>query len=141
MATDRIIPGQENEGMRATPGTLLAVVGASVTLSCSAPTEPDPVIGQVHIERVDVRILESSPPQAVAHVEGVLGDGCTELHSLQQRRAGSVVVVTILNQRPRDAICTMIAKLYSADIPLEGQYPPGRYVVRVNGIERAFQTE
>jgi hypothetical protein len=35
----------------------------------------------------------------------------------------------------------MIAKLYQADIRLEGQYPPGQYTVKVNGVERAFRTE
>jgi hypothetical protein len=120
---------------------LLAALVLGTTVGCSSPTAPDPVIGQVHIERVDVRILESAPPQAVAHVEGVLGDGCTELHSVEQRRSGNAVEVTIRNQRPRDAICTMIAKLYQADIRLEGQYPPGQYTVKVNGVERAFRTE
>jgi hypothetical protein len=123
----------------------LAVVQAAIfvagTVACSSATAPDTLVGQVQIERVDVRILESAPPQAVAHVEGVLGDGCTEFHSLEQQRSGNVVVVTILNRRPREAICTMIAKLYKEDIPLQGGFPPGQYLVRVNGVERAFRTE
>ena len=51
------------------------------------------------------------------------------------------MTVSIRNTRPREAICTMIARLYKADIPLEGQYPAGQYVVRVNGVEKAFRTE
>jgi hypothetical protein len=120
---------------------LVAVLTASAAAACASPTGLDPVIGQIQIERVDVRILESAPPQAVAHVEGVIGDGCTELHSVEQQRSGSTVTITILNTRPREAICTMIAKLYKADIPLEGSYPPGQYVVRVNGLEHSFRTE
>jgi hypothetical protein len=119
----------------------LVTLAAITALACSNPTELDVIIGQVQIERVDVRVLDSSPPQAVAHVKGVLGDGCTELHSLDQERSGNVVVVTIRNQRPRDAICTMIAKVYEADIPLQGTYPRGEYVVKVNGVERVFRTE
>jgi hypothetical protein len=49
--------------------------------------------------------------------------------------------LTILKQRPRQAVCTAIAKLYEADVPLQGQYPPGRYVLRVNGFEKPFTTE
>ena len=120
---------------------LAVLIAGLATAGCSGPTDPELIIGQIQIERVDVRILESFPPQAVAHVEGVLGDGCTEFHSLEQRRSGNMVTVTILNTRPREAICTMIAKLYKADIPLEGPYPPGQYVVRVNGLEKAFRTD
>ena len=127
--------------MRHRLAVLLAGLGAVAAAGCTSPTDPDLVIGQIQIERVDVRILESFPPQAVAHVEGVLGDGCTEFHSIEQRRSGNTVTLTILNTRPREAICTMIAKLYKADIPLEGNYPPGQYVVRVNGVETSFRTD
>ena len=127
--------------MRHRLAVLLAGLGAVAAAGCTSPTDPDLVIGQIQIERVDVRILESFPPQAVAHVEGVLGDGCTEFHSIEQRRSGNTVTLTILNTRPREAICTMIAKLYKADIPLEGNYPPGQYVVRVNGVEKSFRTD
>jgi hypothetical protein len=120
---------------------IFAGLAAAVAARCSSPTDPEQVIGQIQIERVDVRILESFPPQAVAHVEGVLGDGCTEFHSLEQSRSGNTVIVSIRNTRPREAICTMIARLYRADIPLEGQYPPGQYLVRVNGVEKAFRTD
>ncbi|HUG55383.1 MAG TPA: hypothetical protein VMR21_17375 [Vicinamibacteria bacterium] len=116
----------------------LALVAAA---SCSSPAAPDVLVDEVQIERVDVRILESFPPQAVAHVEGFLGDGCTEFHSLDQQRAGNVVTITILRQRPVAAICTQIGKLYSADIRLTGQYPPGRYVLRVNDVETTFVTQ
>jgi len=114
-----------------------------VALGCAYanPGGSSPVVDPIQIDSVDVRILESSPPQAVAHVQGLLGDGCSELHSLTQSRSASTITVTILRQRPRDAICTQIAKLYEADIPLEGQYPPGRYVLRVNAFEKVFTTD
>lgn len=116
-------------------------LGAVTAVACSNPADPDLVVDLVQIESVEVRIMESSPPQAAAHVEGVLGDGCSELHSQTQTRSENTVTITILRQRPRDAICTQIAKSYVADIPLEGQYPPGRYVLRVNGVETTFSTE
>lgn len=105
-----------------------------------SPTEGDLSIDPISIDSVDVLVLESSPPQASAHVKGVIGDGCSELHSVSQSRSGATVTVTILRQRPRDAICTQIARLYDEVIRLEGTYPPGRYVVRVNGVERTFTT-
>jgi hypothetical protein len=132
--------GDEMDGR---PPLTRVLLGLAVLLTgaCGQHQSPDSVLEPITIESVDIRILESSPPRAVAHVKGVIGDGCSELHSVTQSRDGSTVTVTILRERARDAICTQIAKLYEADIPLEGQYPPGRYLLRVNGFEKPFITE
>jgi hypothetical protein len=123
-------------------GIGIAAVSAS---SCSngnpAAADADLLVDEIQIDSVDVRVLESSPPQAVAHVQGILGDGCSELRSESQTRLGNLVLVTILRERPREAVCTQIAKLYVADIPLKGEYPPGRYLLRVNEVEKTFTTE
>lgn len=121
--------------------TGLSAALALLALACAAPTSPSLIVDAIQIESVDVRILESSPPQAVAHVLGFLGDGCSEFYSLDQARSGSTITVTILGKRPRQAVCTQIAKLYESDVPLAGQYPPGRYLLRVNGFEKVFTTE
>ena len=57
---------------------------------------------------------------------------------MRQEHSGSTVIITILRERPRDAICTQEARLYDARILLEGVFPPGSYLVRVNDVERAF---
>jgi len=129
------------------PITTLMSIGLAAVLAaaCSYQSNPtgadDLLVEPIQVESVDVLILESFPPQAVAHVRGILGDGCSEFHSLQQERSGNIVTVTILRQRPRDAICTQIGKVYDENIPLEGQYPPGRYVLRVNEVVKRFTTE
>ena len=128
-------------GMRTSP-LVVSIPLALVLLGCSsaAPTRPDLVTEPIQIESVDVLILESAPPQVSARVRGVLGDGCATLHSVGQERSGNTVTVTILRERPRDAICIQIAKLYDETIRLEGQFPPGDYVLRVNAFPRAFST-
>ena len=123
----------------------LAVVAiglaAGLGAACSTPASPDVVVEPIQIDRVDVRIRAGSPPQAWAHVVGVVGDGCASLHSVRQGRSGNTVTVTILRQRPRVAVCTQIARLYDEVIPLDGPYPPGTYLLRVNDVERTFTTE
>lgn len=117
------------------------VLGAPLMLGCGAsPTASDVVTEPIQIDRVDVLILESSPPQVTVRVEGVLGDGCATLHSVGQQRSGNTVTVTILRERPREAVCTQIAKLYDDVIRLEGQFPPGDYLLRVNSVEKTFST-
>jgi hypothetical protein len=118
-----------------------APLAALLLAACALPADPDVVVEPIHVDSVDVRVMESSPPQASAHVRGVLGDGCASFHSLEQQRSGNTVTVTILRERPRDAVCTQIAKLYEDDIPLQGTFLPGDYLVRVNGVEKAFTTE
>ena len=123
----------------------LAGAFALVLAGSGCAVEPDPVpqflITPIVIERVDVRVLETSPPQATAHVEGVIGDGCSELNSQRQVRDGNTVTITELGQRPPHAICTQIAKIYREDIPLEGVFPPGQYVLNVNAVARTFSTQ
>ena len=75
---------------------------------------------------------------ASAHVRGVIGDGCTELSFTTIDRGGARITVTIFAQRPADAICTQIAKLYDAVLVLPGDFPPGQYVLRVNSVEKTF---
>lgn len=104
-------------------------------------TTPDVTLGPIQINRVDVQVAETSPPRASAHVQGVIGDGCSTLHSVEQERSGSTVTLRILRERPTDAVCTQIAQLYDETIALDGAFPPGRYVLRVNDVETAFTTE
>ena len=123
---------------------LLAVCASVAAVGCDdseRPTAPRVEVTPIQIDSVDVQVQESSPPRAAAHVRGVIGDGCSELHSVQQARSGNAVILTILRERPIDAVCTQIARLYDETIPLEGTFPPGRYVLRVNGIETPFATE
>jgi hypothetical protein len=114
---------------------------AALLAACALPADPDVVVEPIQVDSVDVRVMESSPPQAAARVQGVLGDGCASLHSQEQQRSGNTVTLTILRERPRDAICTQIEKLYDENIALQGALPPGEYVLRVNGVEKAFTTE
>jgi hypothetical protein len=76
---------------------------------------------------VDVPVVESVPPRAAAHVDQV--------------PSGKTVIVTILWERPRDAVCTQIARLYRGDVPLEGTCPAGTGGVRDNALRKAFTTD
>ena len=70
-----------------------------IVAACSGPQEPDPVsmfdTAPIQIDSVDVSLLEIFPVQATVHVTGVLGDGCAELESIEQRRDGPGMIVKI----------------------------------------------
>lgn len=127
--------------MRLSPascGAVFTVLVACLLTGCSNPVGSDLLVEPIQIDSVDVQVMQSSPPTVAAQVRGVVGDGCSVLHSVKQERSGSTVTITILRQRPRDAICTQIALLYDERIQLEGQFAAGDYVLRVNGVQRAF---
>jgi hypothetical protein len=129
----------------ALPGPLSPALSAAALLlaaaACtSSPTAPSSRVDPIQIDAVEIQVLETAPPQVRARVTGVVGDGCSELKSVTQVRSEATVTLTILRERPVDAICTQIARLYDETIPLEGAYPAGQYLLRVNGREFPFAT-
>jgi hypothetical protein len=106
--------------------------------SPSDPTDLTPVVEPILIDSVTVRVAESLPVQVFAHVNGIVGDGCSTLLPVEQSREGNRVAIAILRQRPKSAICTQIAKLFNEDIRLQGAFPPGHYTLRVNETLRTF---
>src|SRR5688572_5154975 len=115
-----------------------AVALAAMTAACSSPFGDDWVVEPIHVDRVEVSHIDTIPPQAAAHVVGVIGDSCATVHSVRQERVGNVAMVTIYRQRPLVAVCAQLALPYDDVIRLDGVFPAGDYVVRVNGVERAF---
>jgi hypothetical protein len=120
------------------PYARLAVIAAvAAVVACgdraTAPTTPKSVARPIQVDSVEVVLAPLS-----AHVRGVIGDACTELSGVSMQRSQSSVIVTIWSTRPQDAICSQIAKLYDATLALPGDFPPGPYVLRVNGVEKTF---
>jgi hypothetical protein len=112
-----------------------ALVGA---VACSNPTGPDEVrIDPIQIDTV-MEML-NAPAEAKARIRGAIGDGCSTLKSVTQSRTGNAVTVTILRERPVNAVCTLQLLLYDETIRLEGTYPAGFYTLTVKGVHVAFE--
>jgi hypothetical protein len=110
----------------------LLLVACGRSPAAPAPTQ---VIRPIQVDAVQV-LVEGS--QVSARVHGVIGDGCTELAGVTITREDTSVSITIRSQRPADAICTQIARLYDEVVRIPGEFAPGHYVLRVNSIETAF---
>ena len=95
-------------------------------------------IAPIQIDKVEVQITESQPVQVSAHVTGVIGDGCSSAMPVEQQRDGNTITLTINRQRPADAICTQIAKIYDETIRLQGDFPAGDYTLKVNTVTQTF---
>ena len=131
---------------------ILAVGMAALALS-SAPGVTDPAPGgpgqapgrvtvPAPIDRVDVLIRESSPPQVTVKVMAGLPSGCAQRDSHSVSRTGDTFTVTVLNSMPKgDPICTMIYGMYELNIDLGRQFAPGTtYTVKVNDRTETFRT-
>ena len=120
----------------------IVLLAAVTSLGCGSPTAPPPprvLVDPIQVDSLEIVTNASSSSGLGVRVQGVLGDGCTDLlPPITQKREGIVTRITILRQRPQDAICIQIAKLFDQVVPLFGDYPPGRYIVRVNNSELSF---
>lgn len=93
------------------------------------------------VESVQVRILESFPVQVTAQVKGYLRDGCESLAGTTQARSGSTITVTIATEREANRACIQTIAPVEQNVRLDGAFPAGTYVVRVNGIEQTFRVD
>lgn len=64
-------------------------------------------------------------------VKGALPDGCSELHTVDQRRAGHFIYLDVQMRRPRGVSCIRVERPFRYYTTLEGLYGPGDYIIRI----------
>ena len=126
-------------------GVVLAALSATACASATdrLPLSPSPSGRQAvlaPIDRLDVRILESSPPQYVLSVRAGLPSGCAEKNRHETERVAEAITVTVLNWMPTSSTpCTLIYGSYELNINVGSDFRPGTtYSVTVNDKRTAF---
>jgi hypothetical protein len=123
------------------------VIAALLAPACassieSIPSSPSSARREVlaPIDGLDVRVLESSPPQYMLNVRAGLPSGCAEQNRHDTQRAAETISVTVLNWMPAGSPpCTMIYGSYELNINLGGDFRPGTtYTVTVNDKKTTF---
>ena len=106
----------------------------------SGPTEDTTktLIALAPIEEVQVTVGRS-PTTVVAHVRGYLPDPCWTRTDIDQQWHGNWVNVWIVMRRPTAAQCVQVTQPFELDIPVPGSFPPGTYIIRVNGVGQYIQ--
>lgn len=71
-------------------------------------------------------------------IKGSFPDDCTELHDVEQERAGNIVNVQATMRRAQGAVCHRVRRAYRFYVPIEGTFRPGDYTLKVNRINYTF---
>lgn len=97
------------------------------------------VIAPAILESLELQVLESQPVQVNAIVKGTLGDGCTKLNAIEQKRDGDTFTIDVTTIRPKEAMCTMIAKLLNETVALDvAGLKAGTYIVAAGTLSQTF---
>jgi len=121
-------------------GVVLAALSASACASAIVPSPSDREAVLAPIDRLDVRVLESSPPQYLLSVRAGLPSGCAEKNRHDTQRVAEAITVTVLNWMPKESRpCTLIYGSYELNINIGSDFRPGTtYSVIVNDKRTAF---
>lgn len=65
-------------------------------------------------------------------VKGSFPDSCSELHSVEQQRAGNLILATLTMRRPQGAVCASVLRPYRYYLDLDGTFGPGSYSFKLN---------
>jgi hypothetical protein len=111
-----------------------------LALGCAgtSPTEPDP------IERFNPGLLEVGSARVQVGPAGpelVIKSGgvpCLRVGQVTQERRGSSIDVRVESYW-NAPVCILLLKTFEHTVVLEGPFPTGDYVVRVNGVEVRFR--
>ncbi|NOK58721.1 MAG: hypothetical protein GFH27_549301n251 [Chloroflexi bacterium AL-W] len=112
---------------------MLSACGATGPTNGSAQPE-----NLMQIDSVDIQIAESTPVQVSTRLQGTLADGCTSLSTISQERTENTINIILTAEHSGDEACIMVAPMIDETVVLEGEFPPGEYIVRVGDIEQTF---
>ena len=94
------------------------------------------------IDKLDVLIRESAPPQVTLKVTAGLPNGCAQQGWHSMTRAGDTSTVSVLNSMPDgNPVCDLRYGIYELNIRLDGEFRSGAtYTVHVNDKTTTFKT-
>jgi hypothetical protein len=117
-----------------------AVEDGPISPSPSPPSSSARQEVSAPIDGLDVRVLESNPPQYLLTIRAGLPSGCAERNRHETRREADAITVTVLNWIPAgNPPCTLIYGSYEVNVNLGSDFRRGTtYTVSVNDKKTTF---
>ncbi len=127
----------------ASAALLAAVIVGCAKAPPDVPVSPsDRVRALAPVERVEVRVAESFPPQYFVGIVSRQANSCVSFDSVDVRRDGSTVHVQVWNLVPRDTsglLCAQVVSTTEHNVALGTEFVQGEtYTVLVNGVTETF---
>lgn len=98
-----------------------------------APGDSILKLAQVDVVRADVS--PTQPPEAVVVINGLLHDGATRVHEVQQQRLADGFVLTVVTIRPKSAVASLALIPFERTVSLNLQgMPKGPCRIVANGV-------
>jgi hypothetical protein len=119
----------------------IGIVGVAALASGRAPDAGGRRTVAAPIDKVEVVIRESNPPQVSVRIAAGLPSGCAKQDSHSVSRAGDTITISVLNSMPsEDLACTAIYGTYELNVELGSGFAIGTtYTVRVNDKVSTFK--
>lgn len=142
------IPSADPSGSKAYPPALSPYPPADQAVTAPAyslPVQPYPAPwqpqtgdqslqrGEAFVTGMDIRVMESFPPQFMLDLKGTLPTPCHQLRvEVALPDSQMKIQVSVYSVVDPNVICIQVLAPFDAAIPLQGQ-PTGEYTVMVNG--------
>jgi len=119
---------------------MVLLLFSGILSACAISTDAgDP--GRVHIDQVDVRVLESFPVQVEVLIQGSLSDTCSKIDRIDQHFDADVNTfwIDVTAALMTDLGCAQDLVLFEEAVALDVYgLPAGTYLVSVNGTKKTF---
>ncbi len=115
-----------------------------VSLACSstAPTSPtDHIRALAPIEKVEINVAESFPPQYFVAIVSLQPNSCVSFDAVELTRDGTAIQILVWNLVPADpdVQCAQVVSTTEHNVALGTDFKPGQsYDVQVNDVTRTF---
>ena len=134
---------QLSSARAASAALLAAAIVGCAKAPPDVPVSPsDRVRALAPVERVEVRVAESFPPQYFVGFVSREVNSCVRFDSLDVRRDGSTVHVQVWNLVPRDTsglLCAQVVSTTEHNVALGTEFIQGEtYRVLVNDVSETF---
>ncbi len=107
--------------------------------------QSDLVSAPAPIERVEINVAESFPPQYFVDIVSGLPNGCARFDSIEMSRSGDTIQLVVMNLVPgpgSNVACTMIYGTVQHHVALGTDFEAARtYTVVVNDVTETFQAQ
>jgi hypothetical protein len=98
-----------------------------------APQDKDLSRGEAFVNKTDLLILESFPPQYMLTLSGTLPTPCHQLRvEVGKPDAQNQIQIEVYSVVDPNKMCIQVLEAFEENIPL-GSFPTGAYILQVNG--------